>query len=252
LAFLNCVGSAPFLEFKLHNGHKYATVIIDLETGHVLWLACSKRKEVVYDFCDHVGEEWMSHVEAIACDMNADFERAFLERFPHLDVVYDRFHLIKNFNEKVISEVRKDEQARLSKEGHAEAARSLKHSKYILMSGEDTRERKDQDARAGKVVSKGSRLFGKEEAVQKGGARERYRELISHQAPHQQREGGRHQPDDQDAQEGRLRIAERTQGSHPLGNQNCLRKTLAHPVWAQESSRRQRAGGSIKMLASLF
>jgi transposase len=166
-------------EFKLHNGHKYATVIIDLETGHVLWLACSKRKEVVYDFCDHVGEEWMSHVEAIACDMNADFERAFLERFPHLDVVYDRFHLIKNFNEKVISEVRKDEQARLSKEGHAEAARSLKHSKYILMSGEDTRERKDQDARAGKVVSKGSRLFGKEEAVQKGGARERYRELIS-------------------------------------------------------------------------
>lgn len=166
-------------EFKLHNGHKYATVIIDLETGHVLWLACSKRKEVVYDFCDHVGDEWMSHVEAIACDMNADFERAFLERHPHLDIVYDRFHLIKNFNEKVISEVRKDEQARLSKEGHAEAARSLKHSKYILMSSEDTRERKDQDARAGKVVSKGGRLFGKEEAVQKGGARERYRELIS-------------------------------------------------------------------------
>lgn len=166
-------------EFKLHNGHKYATVIIDLETGHVLWLAHSKKKQVVYDFCDHVGEEWMSHVEAIACDMNTDFGRAFLERFPHLDVVYDRFHLIKNFNEKVISEVRKDEQARLREEGDSEAARSLKHSKYILMSSPETRKRKDRDAREGKVVSRGSELFGKPETLQKGGARERYRELIS-------------------------------------------------------------------------
>ena len=166
-------------ESRLHDCRRYATVIIDLETGHVLWLAHSKKKQVVYDFCSFVGEEWMSHVEAIACDMNADFERAFLERFPHLDVVYDRFHLIKNFNEKVISEVRKDEQARLRAEGDGEAARSLKHSRYILMSGKETRKRKDRDAREGKVVSRGSALFGKEEATQKGGARERYRELIS-------------------------------------------------------------------------
>jgi transposase len=68
-------------------------VIIDLETGHVLWLAHSKRKQVVHDFCDFVGEEWMSRVVAVACDMNADFERAFLERHPHLAVVYDHFHL---------------------------------------------------------------------------------------------------------------------------------------------------------------
>ncbi|QUC03287.1 transposase [Atopobium sp. oral taxon 416] len=64
------------------------------------------------------------HVEAIACDMNADFERAFLKRHPRLDVVYDRFHLVKNFNEKVICKVRKDEQARLKEEGDAEAARA--------------------------------------------------------------------------------------------------------------------------------
>lgn len=123
-------------EFKLHDGRRYATVIIDLGTGHVLWLAHSKRKQVVYDFCDHVGKEWMSRVEAVACDMNADFERAFLERRPHLDIVYDRFHIVKNFNEKVISEVRKDEQARLRDEGDHEAARAPERSKYILMSGE--------------------------------------------------------------------------------------------------------------------
>jgi len=110
--------------FKLYGGHRYATVIIDLKTGHALWLVHSKRRQVVLDFCDFVGSEWMSHVEAIACDMNADFERAFLERFPHLDIVYDCFHIVKNFNEKVICKVRKDEQARLKEEGDTEAARA--------------------------------------------------------------------------------------------------------------------------------
>ena len=66
----------------------------------------------------------MSNVETIACDMNADFECAFLERFPHLDIVYDCFHIVKNFNEKVICKVRKDEQARLKEEGDTEAARA--------------------------------------------------------------------------------------------------------------------------------
>ena len=45
--------------FKLHNGRRCATVIIDLKTGHVLWLMHSKRKQVVYDFCDFVLAEWM-------------------------------------------------------------------------------------------------------------------------------------------------------------------------------------------------
>ncbi|MFC2648183.1 MAG: transposase, partial [Coriobacteriaceae bacterium] len=55
----------------------------------------------------------------------------------------------------------------------------LKHSTYILKSCADTRKRKERDACAGKVVSRGSALFGKQEALQKGGARKRYKDLIS-------------------------------------------------------------------------
>lgn len=42
-------------EFKLHNGYIYPTHIIDLETGHILWIQEGKKKQVVYDFIDHVG-----------------------------------------------------------------------------------------------------------------------------------------------------------------------------------------------------
>jgi hypothetical protein len=77
-------------EFKLHDGHKYATAIIDWETGYILYLAHGKKKAVVFEFMDHVGDEWMSKVEAVACDMNSDFEEAFKGRYPKLDIVYDR------------------------------------------------------------------------------------------------------------------------------------------------------------------
>ena len=60
-------------EFKLHDGHRYATRIIDLETGHILWFQNGKKKQVVYDFIEHVGMDWMNEVDAVACDMNSDF-----------------------------------------------------------------------------------------------------------------------------------------------------------------------------------
>lgn len=166
-------------EFKLHDGHKYATVIADLQTGHILWLAHGRKKECVYGFIDHVGKDFMDHVTAIACDMNSDFEEAFRERCPHTDIVYDRFHIMKNFNDKVISEVRKDEQKRLKDEGDEKAAFSLKHSKYILMASRKTRERHDQDVRNGKLVSKESVLFNKPELRASVLIEEKYRDLIS-------------------------------------------------------------------------
>ena len=149
-----------------------------METGHILWIAHGKKKQVVYDFIDHVGLEWMDHVEAIACDMNSDFQEAFEEKCPHIQPVFDYFHIVKNFNEKVVAEVRKDEQRRLLQEGNDEAARALKKTRYILTSSRDTLQRKDQEARDGKIISKGSALFGTESVTRKEGYEAKYDELL--------------------------------------------------------------------------
>ena len=165
-------------EFKLHNGRRYATHIIDLETGHVLWIQKGKSKQVVYDFIDHVGMEWMSGVEAVACDMNSDFQEAFEEKCYWIQPVFDHFHIIKNFNDKVVSEVRKDEQRRLIEEGDADAAKSLKRTRYILTSKRSTLQKKDEDAASERVIHKGSPLFKTEDIKRKGGNEAKYDSLL--------------------------------------------------------------------------
>jgi len=166
-------------EFKLHRGHKFATIIVDLETGHILWITEGKKKSCVYEFIDFVGQEWMDRVEAVACDMNSDYQEAVEERCPHINIVYDFFHIQKNFNDKVISEVRKDEQKRLMDNGDKAGAKALKNARYILTASKKTLKQKDADAVKGTVFHKGSNLFGTHDLVLKPGYVEKYNKLIA-------------------------------------------------------------------------
>lgn len=59
------------------------------------------------------------------------------------------------------------------------AADALKGSKYILTSKRETLTAKDQDTEEGKIISRGSELFKKQEVKQKGEQYHRYMELIS-------------------------------------------------------------------------
>ena len=165
-------------EFKLHDGYRYATHIIDMETGHILWIAKGKTKQIVYDFIDHVGMDWMEGVEAVACDMNSDFQEAFEDTCEWIQPVFDYFHIVKNFNDKVVSEIRKDEQRRLYEEGNIDAAKALKKTRYILTSNRSTLRKKDEEAAEGKILHKGSDLFKTEDVVRKGGQEARYDELL--------------------------------------------------------------------------
>ena len=78
----------------------------------------------------------------------------------------------------MVAEVRKDEQRRLMEEGDEDAAKSMKGSRYILTSNRETLQKKDEEAAEGKVIRKGSELFGTEDVVRKSGYEERYDNLL--------------------------------------------------------------------------
>lgn len=100
-------------EFLIEHGHRYCTIVIDADTGELLYLERGKRKEQVMHFFEWVGEEFMGGVEAVSMDMNANYPVAFAERYPGIQIVYDGFHIIKWFNDQVIDSLRRSEAKKL-------------------------------------------------------------------------------------------------------------------------------------------
>ncbi|MFA7462988.1 MAG: ISL3 family transposase [Anaerovoracaceae bacterium] len=148
-------------EFSLHRRHQYATVVIDLETGESLFVEAGNGELQMHHFFSFVGRDFMNHVQAVAMDMNAQYAAAVRARFPHVSIVYDPFHIIKNYNDRVVSELRRAEQRRLTeamdqarRNGDRELAehlvaeyRMFKGSRFVLLSNRRTLAAKDTAAR---------------------------------------------------------------------------------------------------------
>jgi len=134
-------------EFLLHKGHRYATVFIDLESGHVLYLEEGKKKQQVENFIRTMGKEWMSHVKAVSMDMNAQYDSAFREHAPHVKIVYDLFHMVKLFNDKVLTAMRRRTQNELEEQGNKDEYKLYKNMRYVLTANRSTLQKKDKKAR---------------------------------------------------------------------------------------------------------
>lgn len=122
--------------------------------------------------------EWMDHVETVACDMNSYFEEAFEQRCEWITIVYDYFHIIKNFNDTVVSAVRKGEQNRLKEEGFEDQASNFKGSKYILTSSREFLANKDAKLEAGVVIEVENTWFRLKPIPAKSGFIQRYKQII--------------------------------------------------------------------------
>lgn len=87
-------------EIYLGRRQKYYTLVIDLDTGRIVWVAKGKGKEALRKF-------WRSlrlskaRIEAVAMDLSAAYWAAVAENLPEAAVVFDRFHLVKLVHEKL-------------------------------------------------------------------------------------------------------------------------------------------------------
>lgn len=90
-------------EISYKKRHKYLT--LDLEQTRVVWVGKSRRQAALEAFFDEIGEETAHGVEAIAIDMWAPYIAAIEDRAPQDAIVFDKFHVIRNYS-KVIDRVR--------------------------------------------------------------------------------------------------------------------------------------------------
>ena len=87
-------------EIHLGKKMKFLTLVIDLDTGRILWVAKGRGKEALRKFWRRLRLA-RARVEAVACDMSAAYWSAILENLPEAAIVFDHFHIIKLANETI-------------------------------------------------------------------------------------------------------------------------------------------------------
>ena len=111
-------------EFAIHKGHTYATCVMDLQTGEVLWVGNGRSKADFARFFEEIEPSFLTEVKAIAMDMNASYHLLVKEKMPGVDIVYDRYHMQAQYGKDVLGVVRLQE-ARKHKEQAAMLTQSL-------------------------------------------------------------------------------------------------------------------------------
>ncbi len=87
-------------EIAIAKGHRYLTVVMDLESGAVVFVGDGKGADALKPFWKRLRPSG-AKIEAVAMDMSAAYRQAVSKHLPKAKIVFDHFHVIKLFNEKL-------------------------------------------------------------------------------------------------------------------------------------------------------
>ena len=93
-------------EIAVKKGHKYLTVVLDLESGAIVFVGDGKGAEALEPFWKRLNRS-QATIEAIAIDMSPAYIGAVMDHLPEAAIVFDHFHVIKLYNDK-LSDLRRD------------------------------------------------------------------------------------------------------------------------------------------------
>ena len=91
-------------EISIHKGHKYATVVMDLDERAIIHVVEGKRQVDLQPFFDRLQELGIDkQIESVSVDMNAAYPKLIKENLPHAKIAYDRFHVMQQLNKQVLA-----------------------------------------------------------------------------------------------------------------------------------------------------
>lgn len=129
-------------EKSLGKGHKYLTLVYDLEKATVEYIGEERRKESLDGYFCQLSPAQRAEIEAVATDIWDPYLASIREHVPGAEekVVFDRYHLMTHLV-KAVDEVRKREHRELKREG----LEVLSGTKYLwLYSWENLPEEKQR------------------------------------------------------------------------------------------------------------
>ena len=115
-------------EISIGRNHRYLTVVLDIRSGAVVFVGDGKGSDALNPFWRRL-RRYKSNIKAVAIDMSPAYIRAVEENLPDAVIVFDHFHIIKMFNDK-LSDLRRE----LYREARDETRQQvLKGTRWLLL-----------------------------------------------------------------------------------------------------------------------
>ena len=118
-------------DFSHRKGHRYLTVVVDHDSGRLVWAAPGRDRKTVEKFLDLLGKERCAQIEVVSCDMAESIALAVGERCPNAVRCVDPFHVIALATD-ALDEIRREVWNQARRAGHSQAAKELKGARFVL------------------------------------------------------------------------------------------------------------------------
>jgi transposase len=125
-------------EFAVHKGHRYDTILCDLQARKVLEVSAGRKKEEVVSLLERLDD--CEGVEAVSMDMSETFRGAVQLCLPRARIVADHFHVIQHVGKalnKVIGRFANKEPGKQALEGQRHLF--LRNREHLSAEEEHTR-----------------------------------------------------------------------------------------------------------------
>jgi transposase len=131
-------------EVSYRRGHRYLTLVLDHDSGRVVWASEGARQKTSLDgFLDALGPRRRRAIEAVSIDMAPGYVEALRQRLPQARLCIDPFHVVKLANRAL--ERQRRTQWRLHS-GRKLSARDrwLSGVRWMLLTGAERRSQRQQ------------------------------------------------------------------------------------------------------------
>lgn len=127
-------------EIAYQKGHKYLTVVRDVDLGKVIWVGKDRKKETFDKFFQELGKEKSMKISIASMDMWDPFIASVKEN-TNAEIVFDKFHVAKHVNEAV-DKTRKQEFAKADNEER----KLMKKKRFLILSRKKNLTRKKKES----------------------------------------------------------------------------------------------------------
>jgi transposase len=119
-------------EKSFRKGHKYVTVLYNLENKSVINIAKERKESSLDELLLPLSDRTKNGVKAVTVDMWKPFKSSIEKNLLNAKIVYDKFHVMKHLSDAV-DKVRKQENKSLIQEDNG----SLKQTKYLWLKNKE-------------------------------------------------------------------------------------------------------------------